>query len=196
MALMSVPPHKFGCPPRCNWIKLKNNGVVLSSNGIFTQGSELVNWFKTEMVTHRQLRWFRQPNFDIFTKDALIKNRHPYVQVTWRCAQAQEHHSIYCHTKEMQNYLHVSPSYYSDSSHIFRKHRQKIDNTCTYVVFDTQEPLQSHNIPPLWYNNFNTHIAQCPHRWPQYIIRFTLYVVSVGRPHGPFRSDADQPQRI
>jgi len=62
----------------------------------------------------------------------LIKNRNPcsgYVAIcfhTWRCAQTQEHHSIYCYTKEMQNYLHVSLSYYSDSSHIFRQHQQKI----------------------------------------------------------------------
>jgi hypothetical protein len=81
-------------------------------------------------------------------------------------------------------------------SHFPPTSTKDFNNTCNYVVFETQEPLQSHNIPPFSYNNFNTHITQCPHRWPQYIIRFTLYVVSVGRPHGPFRSDADQPQRI
>jgi len=107
---------------------------------------------KIEMVTHRQLRWFRQPNFDIFRKDTLIKNRTPcagYVAIcfhSWRCAHSQEHYSIYCHTKEIQNYLHVSPSYYNDSSHICRKHRQKILTIHATMLSSTHRNHSSHTI--------------------------------------------------
>jgi hypothetical protein len=73
---------------------------------------------------------------------------------------------------------------------------QDFNNTRNSAGFVTQEPLPSDNIPPISRNNFDTNVTQYPHTWPQYIIRFTLYVVSVGRPHGPFRSDTDQPQRM